>query len=156
MKRGNGGGCSPDDLCARLRQFGLERDRFHAAVARNTGVSRADFNALDHLAAAGTMTPGQLAERLNLTSGAVTALVDRLERAGWVSRSRHASDRRSQVLELTPAARKVGDRAFRPWLEAMEAAAAGLSESDRRAVARFLDAVTAVAAGDALEPGRAS
>jgi len=137
--------CSGDELCQRLRRFGLERDRFKAAVARRTGVSQADFNALDHLDDEGPLTPGNLAERLNLTSGAVTALIDRLERAGWVSRSPHPSDRRSHVVALTDAANTTGEREFGPWVEDMEAAVARLSPADRAAAARFLDAVTEAA-----------
>jgi len=138
--------CSGDELCQRLRRFGLERDRFKAAVARSTGVSQADFNALEHLDDEGPLTPGQLAERLNLTAGAVTALIDRLERAGWVSRTPHPSDRRSHVLALTESARTTGEQAFGPWVADMEAAVARLSPAEREAAARFLDAVTEAAA----------
>jgi len=135
-----------EELCARLRSFGIERDRFKAAVARTTGVTQADFAALDHLSFAGHLTPGQLAERLNLTSGAVTALIDRLERAGWISRTPHPSDRRSHVLALTPAAHETGAREVGPWVADMCAAAATLSAAERQAAARFLDLVTGVAA----------
>lgn len=140
-----------DDLCARLRSFSIERDRFKAAVARATGVAQADFAALDHLGFAGQLTPGQLAERLNLTSGAVTALIDRLERAGWVSRTPHPSDRRSHVLTLTAAARETGEREIGPWVAAMCAAAAALEPGERRAAARFLDLVTDAAAEHARQ-----
>ncbi len=139
-------GVTSEELCARLRSFGIERDRFKAAVARATGVAQADFAALDHLSFAGQLTPGQLAERLNLTSGAVTALIDRLERAGWISRTPHPSDRRSHVLALTPDAHETGDREIAPWVADMCAAAATLSEGERQAAARFLDLVTGVAA----------
>ncbi len=107
---------------------------------------QADFAALDHLSFAGELTPGQLAERLDLTSGAVTALIDRLECAGWVSRTPHPSDRRSHVLTLTTAARETGEREIGPWVAAMCAAAATLEPSERQAAARFLGLVTDAAA----------
>jgi len=53
---------------------------------------------MDHLHEAGELTPGQLAERLCLTSGAVTALLDRLERLGWAKREPHPHDRRSVIV----------------------------------------------------------
>jgi len=117
-----------------------------AAVARASGVTQSDFSALDILERAGQMTPGQLAERLSLTTGAVTALIDRLERAGWISRSPHPSDRRSQVLALTEEAQAIGEREMGPWAAEMQAAAKRLSAADREAAARFLDALTAVTA----------
>jgi DNA-binding MarR family transcriptional regulator len=85
-----------------------------AALARAAGISGTDLDALEHLEADGPLTQRQLGERLALTSGAVTMLVDRLERAGWVARRPHLTDRRAILLELTA--------------EAVHAAPAGLEE----------------------------
>ena len=90
-----------DRLAASLQRFGLERDRMRAALARAAAVSGTDLDALEHLEADGPLTQRQLGERLALTSGAVTMLVDRLERAGWVARRPHPTDRRAVLLTLT-------------------------------------------------------
>ena len=73
---------SPTEVLTALRRFGLENDRLDAMVARRLGAPPAEFKAMDHLQEAGELTPGQLADRLALSSGAVTALIDRLERLG--------------------------------------------------------------------------
>jgi DNA-binding MarR family transcriptional regulator len=71
-----------------------------SALARRAGVTGTDLDALEHLEADGPMTQRQLGDRLLLTSGAVTMLVDRLQREGWVVRRPHPSDRRAVLLEL--------------------------------------------------------
>lgn len=83
-----------DALSRSLQRFGLERDRMRAALARHAGMSGTDLDALEHLEADGPLTQRDLGDRLSLTSGAVTMLVDRLEKAGWVHRRPHPSDRR--------------------------------------------------------------
>ena len=54
------------------------------------------------------MTAGQLAEAMHLTSGAITTLLDRLEKAGYARRVRDTDDRRRILVELTPLAEDVG------------------------------------------------
>jgi DNA-binding MarR family transcriptional regulator len=73
-----------------------------AALARHAGITATDLDALEHLEADGPLTQRELGDRLSLTSGAITMLVDRLERAGWVHRRPHPSDRRYLLLELSP------------------------------------------------------
>jgi MarR family transcriptional regulator, transcriptional regulator for hemolysin len=77
----------------------------------------------------------------------VTTLVDRLERAGWVERRPHPADRRLTVVTLShgaeDAAAALGVGAYEA---AVERAAAGLTASQREAVAEFLGAVAAAAA----------
>ena len=134
------GGTSAAELCRCLREFGLENDRLDAAVARLLGASPVEFKAMDHLHAEGELTPGQLADKLSLSSGAVTALIDRLERLGWVERAPHPSDRRSVVVR-----RRTGEDATAPKIYADFSAevlklAQSLSPSEREAFARFLRA----------------
>ena len=93
---------SAEDLAGSLQRFGLQRDRMRAALARHAGISATDLDALEHLEADGPLTQRDLGQRLSLTSGAVTMLVDRLERAGWVHRRPHPGDRRYVLIELSP------------------------------------------------------
>jgi DNA-binding MarR family transcriptional regulator len=71
---------------------------FHAAIAERVGLSATEHKALDLLSRAGPLTAGQLAEATGLTTGAITGLVDRLEKAGFVSRERDVRDRRKVVI----------------------------------------------------------
>ena len=91
----------PNPVAGNLQRFGLARDRMRAALGRVAGVSETDLDVLEHLEAEGSLTQRELGERLSITSGAVTMLVDRLEAAGWVRRGPHPSDRRYVLVELT-------------------------------------------------------
>jgi DNA-binding MarR family transcriptional regulator len=71
---------------------------FHMAVADRLGLSLADLRYLQILAEAGPTTAGDIAARTGLTTGAVTRMVDRLEQAGYVQRSRDPADRRRVVV----------------------------------------------------------
>ena len=100
----------------RIHAFALSLTRvakadrqLRAAAAEHAGLNIADFDAVLYLAEEGPVPAGRLAEAMEMTSGAVTGLVDRLERAGWVERARHESDRRQVVVDLAPARRELID-----------------------------------------------
>ncbi len=105
---------------------------------------------MDHLHASDELTPGELGDRLALTSGAVTALIDRLERHGWVERVPHATDRRSVVVRR---ARKSSEapRLYEAYGKRLFEAAAVLSEREIDACVAFLEAAIAAAAATADE-----
>ena len=96
----------PDAVAGQLQRFGMARDRMRAALAHQAGMAETDLDALEHLEADGPLTQRDLGERLSITSGAVTMLIDRLESAGWVRRGPHPTDRRYVLLELTERAEK--------------------------------------------------
>lgn len=140
-------------IAAELRRLMLVRQHYLAAVCRRSGVSRTEFDALDELSHQGPLTPGELGVALSLTSGSVTAMVDRLERLGWARRERHPDDRRKVVVELTPEAERVGEEQIGPLVVAMEAAAAEFSAKEQRVIERFLgcaaDGLAELTAGEA-------
>src|SRR5436190_13301126 len=73
---------------------------FHAAIADRLGVGATDVKCYSILRQTGAITAGELAERTSLTTGAITGVIDRLERAKLVRRARDSQDRRRIVLEL--------------------------------------------------------
>jgi DNA-binding MarR family transcriptional regulator len=133
-----------DDLAASLQRFGLERGRMRAALARRAGISETDLDALEHLEAAGPLTQRDLGSRLLLTSGAVTMLADRLERAGWVRRRPNPSDRRSTLLELSAQAAERTPAGLASYHTAIRALATAVPPAQRETIHAFLQA-----AGDA-------
>ncbi len=135
-----------DSLRAAVQRFTMENARLDEAVARKHNISLADLHALEQLDCAGGLTPGQLGARLGLTSGAVTALADRLERLGFVQRTPHPSDRRSTMLCLTKVAQGFAEEAYAAFGQDMAAAAARLSPTARRTVAAFLEHSADIAA----------
>ena len=120
-----------------LHRYGLARDRFTAAVGQATNLTSTEVEALEHLEEEGPLTQQQLADRLFLTSGGTTLLVDRLERDGFVSRRPHPSDRRAVLLELNQAAAPQTSPALEHYHAAVMAAARKLSAAEREAVAGF-------------------
>ena len=86
------------ELDRALREVGAQTVLFSHAVADRAGISSTDLETLDILARNGPMTAGRLAELTGLTTGAITGLVDRLDRRGYARREPHPSDRRSVIV----------------------------------------------------------
>ena len=82
-----------------MRDFMAQAVLFQDAVARVGGLNSTDMQIVSVLISHGPATPGELAERSGLTSGgAITAVIDRLEKAGYVTRQRDESDRRRVIV----------------------------------------------------------
>jgi MarR family transcriptional regulator, negative regulator of the multidrug operon emrRAB len=110
-----------------------------ARVLREHDLSRTAYNALTVLAQAGRpLGPHELAEQLLVSPGAVTQLLDLLERQGRVDRRPHASDRRMSRVELTAAGRRVLSRAEPAVAAATNRTLAGLSGSEQQQLMRLL------------------
>ena len=75
---------------------------FGQAVAERAGISNSDLECMDFLIMEGRVTAGRLAELTGLTTGAITGVVDRLEKAGYVRRERDDSDRRKVFITTIP------------------------------------------------------
>jgi DNA-binding MarR family transcriptional regulator len=75
---------------------------FAKMVADRAGISSADMDCIDFVNVEGRMTAGRLAELTGLTTGAITGVVDRLEKAGFVRRERDESDRRKVFIVPVP------------------------------------------------------
>ncbi len=75
-------------------------------ICQLLGINRTDSRCLDILDEYGSMSAGDLAEASRLTTGAITAVIDRLERAGYARRVPDPSDRRRVLVEPTPRARE--------------------------------------------------
>jgi len=146
---------------ALLRASDADR-RLRVAAAERLAVSASDFDALLVIDASGPLTAGRIADAMALTTGAVTGLIDRLERAGWVQRTRHEADRRQVMIELADARRAELD-AHRGERERVVLEAAGdADDATLAAITRVLDAIAdRVAAGlseraQADDPARAA
>lgn len=90
-----------------------------------------DFGVLEALLHKGTLTVNELGAKVLLTSGSMTAALDRLERRGLVERKENAVDRRVRVIRLTQVGTTLIRKAFEDHKKAMELAAAGVSKNDR-------------------------
>jgi DNA-binding MarR family transcriptional regulator len=82
------------------RELGARGILFHQAIANLAGVSVTDLKCLDYVDRVGDVTAGDLARLTGLTTGAITAAIDRLEKAGLARRERSETDRRKVFIRL--------------------------------------------------------
>ncbi|HET9552412.1 MAG TPA: MarR family transcriptional regulator [Anaeromyxobacteraceae bacterium] len=123
-------------LC--LRDLGEAVDLFQQVAADRLGLNRTDLGVLSLLDARGPLTPGQLAEATGLTTGAVTGVADRLEKAGYVRREPDPDDRRRVIVTLL---RDRLDRILRlhePLHQALHALDSRLAPAEKRLVAGYI------------------
>jgi DNA-binding MarR family transcriptional regulator len=136
------------ELALMLRRLTVELDAVGQRFAGLHGLGRTDVRALvaimDAARARRPMTAGALGAAVELSSAAVTALVDRLERVGHVERVRDEHDRRQIVLEMTPAAMAAGGEFFGGLQRDLAAAMANFSDEELAVVRRFLAEMTEV------------
>ena len=112
MRRGSREGVAR--VAGDMRSFDASLDLLDASVAAAFGVSRSDLRAMEVVSRRGRLTCGELATELRLTTGSVTTLVDRMERAEYFRRGNHPADRRKVVVELTAKGKARERRAFGP------------------------------------------
>lgn len=123
-----------------LRRINSEMNRLARGLAGATGLHVTDIQALDAIVAAPVpLTPGRLGRQLGLTSGSVTACLDRLEKAGHVKRVRQTADRRVVHLYCEPTAREAAADHSRFLVQATRRAMELVGEGDGLAALRFLD-----------------
>jgi DNA-binding MarR family transcriptional regulator len=106
------------EVAREVRAFQTAVDAVDEAVADHLEINRTDLRCLDLLGQHGAMTAGELAEASRLTTGAVTRLLDRLERAGYARRVRDPGDRRRVLVELTELANRRAAEVYGPIGEA--------------------------------------
>jgi DNA-binding MarR family transcriptional regulator len=105
----------PQGVIGRLHRLAGQLTEQLTVVYRRHGLNEGEFDVLASLRRAGApfeRAPGELAEHTMVTTGAMTKRLDRLERDGLVTRRPSAVDGRGRVVALTPAGRKLIDRAF--------------------------------------------
>ncbi|MCT9871416.1 MarR family winged helix-turn-helix transcriptional regulator [Paenarthrobacter aurescens] len=131
------------DLMAALGRLREAEQRLSDASLRYMKLNQSDMRALHYLIICANhgviATPGAIAAQLHISTASTTKLLDRLERAGHVTRHAHPSDRRALAIAITPAThdaamRTVGRQQAKRFL-----AAARLTPKERRTVKRFLD-----------------
>src|SRR6266699_7166487 len=110
---------------------------FSQTVADYAGISSSDLECLDFLNLEGRVTAGRLAEVTGLTTGAITGVVDRLEKAGFVRRERDDSDRRKVFIAAVPEnVAKIG-RLYQHMQRAMLREWETYSEAELKLLLRF-------------------
>jgi DNA-binding MarR family transcriptional regulator len=125
-----------DELIREFRAAGNQDTAFDNLAAERLGLNRTDLHAINTIENSGGLTAGELAKAAGLTTGAVTGVIDRLERAGYARRGADPSDRRRVKVEVTPKFYARADKIWGP------AAADWTSRLGERFTAEELERVT--------------
>lgn len=116
-----------------------------------------EFATLEMLLHKGPQPVNEIGRRIQLTSGAITSAVDRLEERQLVERRSAEGDRRTRLVALTSAGRRLISRVFSQHEAAMNQSAAGLSQAERKELIRLLKKLGLAAdAGWVADPGPAA
>lgn len=99
---------------------------------------RSDFVILEILLHKGSLPINDIGKRLNLTSGSMTAAIDRLEKRELVTRELSGEDRRTRYISLTPQGRKLIKKAFDEHAHALEEVASNLTVKERQLLIELL------------------
>lgn len=140
---------SQDEAIARLttllRRMGAASALHSQAVAKRAGLASVDLECLDMILLAGPVTAGQIMEHTKLTSGAVTGLIDRLARKGYVERAADPRDRRKVLVRIVPEAIKPLLDLFAPMAARSAALMRQYSAEELALIAGFVETGTALA-----------
>ncbi len=119
---------------------------FHEAGARRLGMTAAERKCAGMIAEHGGATPKELAEATGLSTGAITGIVDRLERAGYAKREPNKADRRSVIVRPRNTKRLASESLpiFASLTEAMDGLKARYSGEQRQLILRHLEDTIAV------------
>src|SRR5436309_13970210 len=123
----------------------LERLATRSIESSEVGLS--DFAVLEMLLHKGPQPVNEIGRRIELTSGAITTAVDRLESRGLVKREAHQSDRRARIVCLTARGKGEAVKVFAIHKTAMDVAAGGLSNAERATLIQLLKKLGTSAAG---------
>lgn len=136
-----------DEITKWARELNSRVIMLHHAVGERMGLSATEHKAADILRRFGPMTAGELAEQTGLTTGAVTGLVDRLEREGFVKREHDRKDRRRVIIKPIERGKyEEVQSLFTPVLKTITYLYDQYSPAERKIIADF-----ALKAADALK-----
>jgi DNA-binding MarR family transcriptional regulator len=111
---------------------------YNQVVTQKLGLGPSDSQFISLLQLHGPLTPGRLAELSGLTTGTVTGVIDRLERAGYVRRERDTGDRRKVLVTQVPEAMAALAAHYRGHGEHLDAVLRRRDAAQLRVIADFL------------------
>jgi DNA-binding MarR family transcriptional regulator len=137
---------TPERFTLLGREFSSSVVMFHEALGRSLGLSAAERKCLDVLDRLGPVSAGRIARHTGLTTGAVTGMVDRLSRAGYVRRTPNPDDRRGVLVELRPDTPLKARMAavFGPMGQEMAGLAARFSAEELAAIGAWIQGATEI------------
>jgi DNA-binding MarR family transcriptional regulator len=134
-----------DAIAAQGRANSTATVLFHAAIAERLGLNPSDHKCADlMMSQSEPCTPGRLAELTGLSTGAITGVIDRLERAGFLEREHDPEDRRRVLLRLTQTRAPEMQALFAPLGKRMRAVCDNFTIAELAVVLRFMREINVV------------
>ncbi len=130
---------SAKDVAMAARHLDLKMAQMHLEMSESLGMSAGELLALAYLSVDGPLGPTELTHRLHITTGAMTAMLDRLAERDYVVREPHATDRRRIMVTLTKSGR---DRIFTKvhgMANEVVAITEELPADERAVIGRYID-----------------
>jgi DNA-binding MarR family transcriptional regulator len=122
-----------------VRDYGVNLTLFRNAMSEWAGLNATDMECLRLLSQKGTATPTELARHTGLTSGATTAMLDRLEKAGLIERRPNPNDRRGSLIAPAPSSSAKMASWFESARTAQDELMSSYSESDLEIIADIFE-----------------
>jgi MarR family transcriptional regulator, organic hydroperoxide resistance regulator len=126
-----------DAVAVEVRKFIAAAILFNEKVAAEVGLNATDLQCLGLLHLQGAATPGELARCASVTTGGMTVVLDRLQRAGYVSRQPNSKDRRSSIIQPVPARMRKLEHIYRSKGETLARVLWGYREQELQLLLDF-------------------
>lgn len=133
-----------NELSALGREMSVHTILFHNAVAERLGLNATDHRCLDFILRVGGVTAGQLAKATGLTTGAITGVIDRLEKAGFARRQSDAKDRRKVIIVPRPERLPEIEKLFASMARSMGRVMSSYSARESQVLIDFMQRVSEV------------
>jgi DNA-binding MarR family transcriptional regulator len=117
---------------------------FRHAIAQTEGMNVTDMECLDFLGEKGTATAGELAKMTGLTTGAITNVIDRLEKAGFVKRERDNRDRRKVIVRPDMNRNENVRKIYESFLEDILKLLAKYSDEELETIVDWMKSITII------------
>ncbi len=131
----------PTQLVREVHEVGQE---FELHVGRELTVNITDLHAMEHLIQSGPLSPTELARRLDISTAAATAVVDRLTALGHTTRTQHPTDRRGVVVVPTPGSVVKAMSTLMPMITGIDEVLDDFDEQEQATITEYLERVLAV------------
>jgi len=142
-----GHGRLAETVMKELRALSTAQDRLDQYAAHRFGINRTDLRALDLIGQAGVTSPTALATALGMSTGATSAVLDRLEAAGYARREPDPDHRRRTRVRQTARAEELGEAIFGPVIRGTISQATAYPDTALASIAEFLSAHSALLNG---------
>lgn len=136
-----------EDFTLLMRGLGSRTILYQQNVAASLGLYNNDFISIDILRETGPITAGELSKKTGLTTGSITALVDRLEKIGYVRRENDPNDRRRVIIVPQYEDKEEITNTYLPLHAAMIELASSYSAEELTLITKFLGKASAVLEG---------